>query len=625
MIQDKDFRFEVSISEDSYADKIISGAMIGSSKVAANREIRKQYGFKPNKGIGYKRIQANPSELLDYMIHGKVMCNLFNPKHIRKDGTFGSCEKVDKNFEGSYIISVDIDKTKYSTAEEYIEHLTTKPTFYYTSYSNQQENKGARFRMMYVFDSMIYNPYYFRYVAWTLNKTIENEVGEEIDDYCNIRCSQYFNGTNISNPDVIVSYDCTNNIYNLDDFNINIQGFYNFLNNYAYYKTKTKSRTKSIQYLISNLISKYSFLSNEVRSSNSSTTYYDDCENLNTCEITTITPVVSFNPLLIDDMYSLDFDSFMKYNRHQYKYIYRKDDGEWINDSFQYIDDTYFSLYWNQETIKDGNQRRKKLYNRMCLRRIMFPDVDADTLLFCAYVDRERFIDNSDEVVSIECLKKNVEWAMDKEIDDLKEEFSDSIAHLQNHNPKRGKIYKNKQSIKEGNYSEIDLYYNSNLSVKENHKNLINSGMNVSLMTLYRYTKDRGIKTKLSDEEIYSLLDTTLSIRSNKQLLLYNYNISISIGKLSRIMNSNQSTTYYDDCEKMNTSNSTVDCDLPWNDDDTDAKKNPQPIEEIEQIFNGNTTYYNNYAEEQRIDDFKQRLNLGMKQWIQDQLAIINN
>jgi DNA polymerase I-like protein with 3'-5' exonuclease and polymerase domains len=236
-------------------------------------------------------------------------------------------------------------------------------------------------------------------------------------------------------------------------------------------------------------------------------------------------------------MYNLDFDSFMKYNRHQYKYIYRKDDGEWINDSFQYIDDTYFSLYWNQDTIKDGNQRRKKLYSRMCLRRIMYPEVDADTLLFCAYVDRERFIDNSDEVVSIECLKKNVQWAMDKDIDDLKEEFSDSIEYLKKNAPKRGKIYKNRESIKKGNYTEIDFYYNYDLSVSQNLEILHNNGINISKSSLYNYLKDNNIQLKPTNEEIYSLLDLNLSIRKNKQLLLDNYNISISIGKLSNIIN----------------------------------------------------------------------------------------
>lgn len=613
---DSNFNFEVSVSEDAYTDKVISGAMIGSSKVEENRNIRKKYGFQSNKGIGYKRITTNSKQLLDCMINGKVMCNLFNPKHYRKDGTFGSSEKIDMNFEGSFIVSVDIDKTHFSTAEEYISKLQTKPTFWYTSYSNQQAGKGARFRMMYVFDRMIYNPYYFRYVAWTLNKTIENEVGEEIDDYCNIRCSQYFNGTNISNPDVIVSYGLTDIVYSLDDFNINTNGFLNFLNNYAYYKTKTKSRTKSIQYLISNLISKYHIQSNEERSSNVSTTYYDDWENLNT---SISEPVeVKFNPILIDDMYNMDFDTFMKYNRHQYKYIYRKDNGEWVNDSFQYVDDDYFALYWNTTTITDGNQRRKKLYNRMCLRRILFPEVDADTLLFCAYVDRERFIDNSDEVVSIECLKKNVMWAMDKDIEDLKDEFSDSIAYLKKNTPKRGKIYKNKQSIQKGNYTEISLYYNSTLSVNENLTILEQNGVKVSKTTLYRYIKDNNIQTKPTDEEIIQLLDKNLSIRKNKQLLEDNYNISISIGKLSKLFNTSTSTTYYSNWEKMNTTED--DADLPWNDDDTDVKKNQQSIEEIENIFNGtNTIYYNPYevyAEEQRMDDFKQRLELGMAQWI---------
>lgn len=48
MIVNKEFKFRVSISKDAYENKEISGAMIGSSKVAANREIRKKYGHRTN-------------------------------------------------------------------------------------------------------------------------------------------------------------------------------------------------------------------------------------------------------------------------------------------------------------------------------------------------------------------------------------------------------------------------------------------------------------------------------------------------------------------------------------------------------------------------------------------------
>jgi len=536
MTQDKNYTFQVSLSNDAYADKIISGAMIGSTKNEENRQIRKQYGFPANKGIGYEQVETTAENLLDKLLNGHVFCHLFAPKSVRTDGTFGSSQKKDENFTGSYVIGVDIDKTSYSTAEKFVSTLSIKPTFYYTTYSNLKEDKGARFRLIYVFNTKIINPYFFRYAAYCLNQLIERDTNEVIDDDCNLRCSQYFNGTNRNNNDIILSYGITNNIYSLEDINVSSNGFIDFLRHYCYYKTYTIDR---IQY-ISNLLYK---LTNIHFHFNRTTTYYIELQNDNTPEYKssiTINPDTLLDTYytspykcseeLVSDMQRLDYEEFMKYNRHKYCYYYRVEKDEWIDGAYQYVDDDYFSLYWNATTVKDGQKRRKKLYERMCLRRIINPAVDADTLLFNAYEDVARFFEK-DRDLTIDCLVRNVENAMNLDIEDIKANYSDTINYLKSRKPKSGIIVKSNITatiadrntlLKEIRWSLIADYYDSNLSVKENLINIKNNLFPISERTLYNFIKENGLKTdssKVSDEELKGLLDINISIRDNMAIL----------------------------------------------------------------------------------------------------------
>ena len=114
MVTNTNYLFSASISTESYINKEISGAMIGSTKDENNRIIRKKYGYSANKGIGYSECTVTSNELLDKLTNGYVFCHLFNPTTVRKDGTFGSSQKKDDNFTGSYCIGVDIDDTNYT-------------------------------------------------------------------------------------------------------------------------------------------------------------------------------------------------------------------------------------------------------------------------------------------------------------------------------------------------------------------------------------------------------------------------------------------------------------------------------------------------------------------------------
>jgi len=617
MIINNNYEFEVSLSTDFFTDKTISGAMIGSTKNEENRQIRKEYGFPANKGIGYTRTTTTAEELLNNLLDGYVFCHLFNPTKTRTDGSFGTTQKKDENFVGSYVIGVDIDKTNYETADAFVSTLSCKPTFYYTTYSNLQADKGARFRLIYVFDKLIPNPYYFRYVAWNLNNVIVADSGEEIEDDCNLRCSQYFNGTNRNNPNIILSSGLTNNIYSFEDFNVTTDGYIDFLKHYCYYKTVTCDKVNGISKELYNITNNnYSFKNFSFFLSISECQKEGNDEN----EVETISyqqedtctsnQCICCNKELVSDMQRLDYDEFMKYNRHKYNYFYRVEKDNWTCGIYQEIDENYFALYYNAKTVKDGNKRRKKLFERMCLRRVIMPSVDADTLLFNAYEDVHRFFE-IDKDLTIDCLARNVENAMSMTIEQIQEKYSDNIAYLKSKAPKSGIIirrgisdklaYRN-EALKLIRWNLIADYYDTSLGVKENLAIINENLFPISERTLYRYIEENHItipSKSLTDEDILGMLDLSVSAYRN-YLTLKDSGIKVSKDRIYRIYNNTNkessiqtiSTTYYNGMTKGRKSK----IQLP---DDSIGN-------ELKGLIESKTIYvtWNNYNEEYFAWDF---------------------
>lgn len=524
MVENKNYTFEVSLSKDCFRDKRISSAMIGSSRNIENRETRKEYGFSSTSGVGFEKVILTPQDLLNELLEGKVFCHLFNPQKTRKDGTFGSCEKRDENFLGSYVIGVDIDKTSYSSAKEYISTLTLPPTFYYTSYSNKKEGKGARFRLIYVFsDKIIGDPYYFRYCSKNLNDILERDSQEKIEDDCNLRCSQYFNGTYKNAKGINLEYGISNKIYSLRDIGVNDEGFHDFIKHKCYYKTLTKEKKDYIKNALL-IWDKYSSFNTTEEENRQQHTISIDKNR---------TPQKEeeyCSRKLIEEMKKMSYDDFMRKNRRNYKLVYRQEKEEWIDGIYQYTGENYFSLYWNSKKVKDGEKRRKKIFERICLRRVMNPEINADTLLFNAYEDRYRFFE-IDQDLSIDCLVNNVERAMELEISEIEELYSKNIEYLKSKAPKSGIIIRKgisedtagrNELMKEIRWNLIGDYYDRRKSIKENLEIINENLFKVSEKTLYRYCKEKGIKTdsrKLTDEELMDILDPKLSFRKNLTLI----------------------------------------------------------------------------------------------------------
>ena len=512
MFIDENFKFNVSVSTDAYWNKEDVNACVGSSGNEENKNIREKYGHRRNHKMSFKTIEVTAPDFMKYCLNGYSFCNLFTGfpskgwndrggavTYIKKDGSFTLSAKKNEYFYGSNAICIDIDSTAAPTIQDYVDRLSHKPTFWYTTFSHMESGKGIRFRMVYALAEPIIGQQQFDAVVDQVHRRIESEVGEVIEDKCGEKCSQYFNGTNVKNKELVVEYKYYGYIYCIKD-------------------------------IYNNVIE---------RENNITTTNYPSWQNKDTLEIP------SPNDWLLYDMDHLSYDAFMQAHRHQYNYCYRSDCGEWINDTYQVVPDNYFKLPYWVETIMDGSNRRIKVYMRMCLRRVMFPEIDIDTLIFCAYEDVHLFFDNSDGVFNSDYYKRNAMDAFGYTLEELEELYSCTLEWLRSKAPKSRIVLKSgvaygggaNAAIRDIKYEQLDLYYDRSLSVMENLAMLQQAvGFPISERTLYRYCHERGIALgTLSDDDILANLDVSMSIRENLKLLA---DLGMKVGKdrISRLL-----------------------------------------------------------------------------------------
>ncbi len=514
MFYNDSFKFAVSVSSEAYWNKEDVNACVGSSKKIENKDAREKYGHQRNHKMSFKTIDVTALELLNYCLNGYSFCNLFtgfsskgwNDKrkavtYIKKDGSFTLSAKKNEYFHSSNAICIDIDSTAAPTIQDYVDRLSHKPTFWYTTFSHMESGKGIRFRMVYALAEPIIGRQQFDAVVDQVHSRIESEVGEVIEDKCGEKCSQYFNGTNVKNNELVVEYGYYGCIYCIND-------------------------------IYNNAI--------EREKNNTTTTNYPSWQNDNTFIIPTP------NDWLLYDIDTMSYDAFMQAHRHQYNYCYRGDNGVWVNDTYQIVDDNYFKLPHWVYTTTDGSNRRIKVFLRMCLRRVMCPTIDIDNLIFCAYEDVHRYFDNSDGVFNSDYYKRNAMDAFAYTLDELEEHCSKSLEILRAKRPKSGIVLKSgvayggfaNAAIRDIKYDFLDQYYNRDLSVMENLvllQNMLN--FPISERTLYRYCHERGITLgRLSDDDIMANLDVSLSIRKNKELLA-GMGINVGERRIIRLLN----------------------------------------------------------------------------------------
>ena len=494
------FKFRVNVSNDYYVKKTDASACLSKDGAKSIGKVK----------MAFREQDVTVDEFLQYALNGYAFCNLFHfdtnqsywfetgngqryqTTPLYKNGKNKGCMRIefksDRFFIGAQTVFVDIDLTRFELIPEYLACLTYKPTCVYMSYSDKLEKDkvtSRRFRMVYVFDRIMGKDD-LNVISQTITDSIIRDTGEPMKDDCGTRVSQYFNGV-YGNEECYVS-DC---IYSRLDFPDSLPEV-----EVVMPEKPTKEKK----------------------------------------------PEVEFDSQLLHDMGTMDYETFMHYYSWKYRYIYKTQKDEWIDGLYQLTDDSYIQLWWVRERIKDGHHRRRTLSKFACLRRLMEPDIDQDTLLFNMFVDLHRFIDNSDGIITIETLKRRVKSVVKMSQEELEDYCDYEIGYWKEHRPKF--IYHpsafNKTQRMTGKittvirYREIDGKYDRTRSVRENAETL-----EIPVRSLYRYCNERGIDTNPGKGMTYAqqreanrearldkkarfmmLYDPTLSLGKNREKMM---------------------------------------------------------------------------------------------------------
>ena len=458
----RDFVFRVNVSRDNYANKGEASACL--SRVGATAVGKDKMAFR--------EMSLTVDQFLQHATTGHAFCNLFSFDPSKKywietssgkrfqsypvyrvgnnKGWMKLDFKRDQFFRGAQTVFVDIDKTRFKTIPEYLACLTLKPTCTYMSYSDNIEKDGItsrRFRLVYVLNREL-NKLNMNIVSRYITDCIVRDTGEPMADDCGTRVSQYFNGS--CNGEFYITY----NIYSRWDFPESLPD------------VEPQQAPESPK---------------------------------------TAQPTVVFDKNLLRDMERLEYGPFMHNHSRQYTYYYRTERAEWTDGLYQLTDENYLQLWWVRERITDGNHRRRTLFKRACLRRLINPNVDADTLLFNMYIDLNKFIDNSDHIITLDTLIRRTKRAMLMTDEELRDYCRYEVDYWRDHRPKfimqpqapKSQAFINDIS-KRIHYGELDQSYDRARSVQDNA-----AALGESLATLYRYCHARWIDTNPGKGQTY--------------------------------------------------------------------------------------------------------------------------
>ena len=481
MKKELEFTFRTSISREGYDNK-------ETAKMCLSSLTAKKVG---KAKMAFKEQEVTIEEFLDYAIHGHAFCNLFkfdeNKKYWIKSGKghstltypvytrglnkgyFKLSFKSDEFFYGSQTVFVDIDFTHYKSLEEYISHLTYVPSCAYYSYSDNLDKGGIisrRFRLVYIFDSILTSKE-FRDITFTLYDSIVRDTEEPMYDSCGCSYSQYMNGGN--NKEVFNS----SIIYSKNDFpafELPVE---------VNYQVEEEKPVESKE--------------------------------------------IAFNEELVKDMTYGNYEFVVrKWHAKGLRY-FTQTELDFGDNFYTTTTEDYVKLVYNVDKITDGHHRRRKLYIRAALRRLM-KETTPDELLYNVYIDRYKFFDNSDELLTIDTLQNKVKNAMKASMEEIKEltVYYKKPTFVINSTvtDKRKAVAEARKDITNSLIGEM---FDVTATIKANQITMQEAGYKVSLSRLYKWCEDNNVKPVKSStrrkKEVINGYNPDLSIRENMKVM----------------------------------------------------------------------------------------------------------
>ena len=512
---------------------------------------------KYTQKLAFKESEVSVLDFINATSNGYAFCGLFDPKAktndwggidnpFYSDGSMKIRFKTQEFFKGSQAVFVDIDETGYKNIQEYLDLLSWQPTVTYTTFSDSDEDR--RFRLIYVFDEVLDKDQYVLAYKMFADRVM-NDTSEIIKDNCGMLVNQYMNGTG-KNAEI----HSTNIIYSWNDI---VEEYYSV----------NKMNEMNYNNVINNIINN----SNNTYNNNYTSTISSYSQNLDNSNTIQEDNTGSYDIELSDNFYHLLDWAFSNPNKPFYgdgqSYFYEPELFIEGSEGFKYakIDsmnmflpadhskymDRYFKLFYYVDLAQDKENRRKDIYKRMCLRRLMRPEASPEQIAYCAYIDIKRFMDNSDKVFNADFIKRNVERAFRESFQKIKDTYSNDIEFLINHTtPVKGyRYYFEKDNYSTGKlqtakhlvmFESVIKEYDPNKPVKENLEHLHSLGINIPERTLYDYLKEAGVDLNQSYQNkvdyIRGLINDSNCSRPKMKIVLEGLGIKMSNKVLGEII-----------------------------------------------------------------------------------------
>lgn len=445
-------RFEISISTQAYLDKDL---------------------IKWNT-VEYQRKSITIEEFGLLIKDGHCFCHSFKTKEL----LFRLSEKKDANFLSADMVFVDIDDSDIEM-NDFVGRLSKKPTLYYTTPNNhtKKANYKYRFRLCYLFCLPIYTVETYHSLYDGIAESIRQNVpGIEIKDNCGRTPSQQFCG----NAKIECELRITHNVFLHSDFP--------YQNNNVF----------SSSLLISN-----GNLAKPIKKNDDVITVVED---IAIADRNFISDVNSLSPYDLIDRYRTKYRYFTHTELHyqdgyalipsDYQEIFRQT----YMDSFikDNGDEKKFSVV---KKLRDGDNRRKKLYIAGLIMKKILPSITFEHLLYNLICERTYYYDNSDRVLSNKVLVNIARNVVNMPLEKIqlqskrkkrKFEVDKSYCALHGISPNAMKN-KVRKMLKD---EEIGNAYDCSLSVSENLAAFKDMGICVGKSKLYQWCKENGINTK---------------------------------------------------------------------------------------------------------------------------------
>ena len=419
--------------------------------------------------IQYIRKNLSIDEIAEHIKNGHVLSANFTED---ESTVIRQTQRCYENFISTSMVMVDLDGEVELELNELIENLKFKPSIAYTTFSHLIENKGNRYRLLYLFENEINDIKLYK----DIYKIIVSSFDFKLKDNCGSNVTQAVFG---SKKDCILIK--SNKIYSISNF-IDISLF------------NKNNITNSI-----NQISHSNIINKEERN------------------------IIRLERLIQDDEYIEDYWN-MSYNdlltRYRDKYpifehtpLYNPDEDTpyillppdyieikryWMID-YIYSENGSLKCYTSKaRKIKDGEGRKKKLFINGILRRMMIPSISFEHLLNCLVYELYHYIDNSKDIIKKQRLFDIAMSAWNADITQYEHlRQSDNREFIVNDNYcikyNVSKSTARNISKKAITYDKIGSLYDCNLTDKQNLEVFKEHGFTTSPKTLQRFRETFGL------------------------------------------------------------------------------------------------------------------------------------